>query len=362
MALRTALYDKHVELGGKMVEFCGYMLPVQYAGIMDEHRAVRGKAGLFDVSHMARLDIEGGDGEAFLQRMITNDISNLAEGGIRYTFVCNEQGGVRDDVLVYRRAGLLSLVVNAANAAKIKQHLQDHLQGGVQLVDRTGSTGHIALQGPDSEALMTGICRGELPRKYYSFAEGLDIAGVDCFVSRNGYTGEDGFEIICAAESIADVYSAIMDTRGVAPCGLGCRDTLRLEAGMPLYGHELDEDISPIEAGLSMFVKVEKGMDFIGRAALAKQLESGAPRKRIGIKMLQRGIARQDCEVFAANEKVGRVTSGSFCPTLDGNYAMALVDDDCVTDGLQVSIRGRLLNCERVDIPFYRRQHQGNAD
>lgn len=355
-AKHTPLYDTHVAHGGKMTEFCGYMLPVQYAGIITEHEAVRKQAGLFDVSHMGRLELSGMNAAALLQRLTTNDISEMKPGRIRYSFMCNEGGGVKDDILIYCMGdGAYRLVVNASNHEKIVEHIHAHMVPGVTFFDRTDQTGHIALQGPMAQQLIATVCDvAELPTAYYTFADNVAVAGCACFVSRNGYTGEDGYEIICAADDTPAVYEALLGAGAVQPCGLGCRDTLRFEAGMPLYGHELNEDITPFEAGLGMFVRPVQG-PFVGKEALEQQIAEGVARKRIGLVMLDRGIPRQGFDVYCNGALAGIVTSGSYCPSLEQNCAMALVDTKYVGEKeFEIEIRGKRLDCEAHKLPFYK--------
>ena len=313
---RTPIYEEHVALGGKMVDFCGYALPVQYSGIIEEHMAVRSAAGIFDVSHMGRIRIDGPNAAAFVQRISTNDISEMKPNAIKYSLICNENGGVMDDVLIYcREKDSYWVVVNAVNTQKILGHMENHAIPGAKVEDYTERTAQIALQGPKALEIAQKLCEAEeLPKKYYTFQEEVVFCGVKCMVSRTGYTGEDGFEIYCDAEDGARIFSTLLKAgqeAGIRPCGLGCRDTLRFEAGMPLYGHELSEDITPFEAGLGIFVRPLQGT-FIGKEALDAHVAEGVSRKRIGLKMVDKGIARQDYHVYASGDvPCGVVTSGS---------------------------------------------------
>ncbi len=354
MTERTALYERHVALGGRMVEFAGYELPVQYSGILEEHRAVREAAGVFDVSHMGEFLFTGAGAEQALNALLTNDIRGMADGRVRYSLLPNEKGGAVDDVLVYRiNAEKFLVVVNGANVAKDAAHVREHLSGcGFEDISRQVS--QIAVQGPRSEEILSTLVTGVLPAKYYTFTERVSVAGAEALVSRTGYTGEDGFEIYCANEDIVKVYDALLETgggRGLVPCGLGARDTLRLEAGMPLYGHELGEDIPVNEVGLDFAVKLGKE-DFLGRAAIAAH----APAyERVGVRVAGRGIVREHCDIYADGEKVGVSTSGTHSPTLGCGIAMLRVKRG-VAGALFADVRGRMLPLERVPLPFVGRK------
>ena len=297
MELKTPLYDCHVALGGKMVPFGGYSLPVQYpTGVIAEHMAVRKQAGLFDVSHMAELVLKGPDALTNVQMLLTNDLSDMADGQVRYSPMCNERGGVVDDMVVYRfHDDCYMMVVNAANHQKDADWVRAHLSGDVQFEDISDQVAQIALQGPQAEAILSKLCPVENhPAKYYTFTNNVEVAGCTCLLSRTGYTGEDGFELYCAPKDAVKLWNALLEAgkeNGLIPCGLGARDTLRLEAGMPLYGHEMTDDITPKQTGLGIFVKMDKA-DFIGKKAME---EMGTPTvKRCGLKMIGRGIAREN--------------------------------------------------------------------
>lgn len=353
--LHTPLYGEHVALSGKMVAFCGYELPVQYAGVLEEHRAVRERAGLFDVSHMGRFSVKGPNAQAFVQLMTTNDISEMQDGRCKYSLLCNENGGVIDDILIYKAAeDHYFLVVNAVNMQKILDHLNAHLVPGVKLENLTFDTAQMAIQGPAAKTIL-GPLAAELPDKYYSFVR-TAVCQVPCMLSRTGYTGEDGYELYCRAADAPQLWHALLGA-GAVPCGLGARDTLRMEAGMPLYGHELSETITPFEAGLGMFVRPLQGK-FVGSEALGKQVYEGVMRKRIGLRMTGRGIPREGYVVYADGVPCGVVTSGGHCPTLGENCAMALVNVAFLEKDVQqfaVEIRGKQVPCEQVPLPFYRR-------
>ena len=357
MARKTPLYDLHVKLGGKMVDFAGWMLPVQYAGILEEHRAVRTKAGLFDVSHMGEFMLKGEHVIPYVNWLVCNDIGRIAPGKVRYSPLLNEQGGIVDDLLIYDYSDHeILLVVNAANREKDFKWIQSHLKDGIELEDISDSIAQIALQGPLALEILSKVSDpAALPVKYYSFERNVTVAGRKVMVSRTGYTGEDGFEIYADAKDGTRIYEALLEAgrpEGVEPCGLGCRDTLRLEAGMPLYGHEMDDTTAPEDTALERYCKMEKD-DFVGRAALASHFSATT---RIGIKVLDRGIAREHCDIYdEAGQKVGHTTSGTFLPTLDGAYAMAIVQRQVSQPGtkLFVDVRGRRLAAEAVTLPFY---------
>lgn len=356
MDKKTPLYEKHIALGGKMVSFGGWQMPVQYpTGILKEHMAVRTKAGIFDVSHMGEVLFEGKGALNSLNHLLSNDYTNLAVGKVRYGTMLNEKGGVIDDLIVYRLGEeKYMVVVNAATHDGDVKHMKENLLADTDFTDISDQIGLISLQGPDSKEILTPLVEeGELPTGYYSEKENIRIAGVVCLVSRTGYTGEFGYEIFCAAEETGKVWDALMATGKVVPCGLGARDTLRLEAAMPLYGHEMDETVSPLETGLDFGVKVNKP-EFIGREAL---LAHPPVRERIGLKVTGRGIVREEEDLYLGDEKIGVTTSGTYCPFLGGSYAMALVPRGKVSAGDKVlaDVRGRKVECEVVPLPFYKR-------
>lgn len=355
MDRKTPLYPLHAELEGTIVSFGGFLLPVQYkTGIIAEHRAVRENVGIFDVSHMGEATLEGPDALANLDRILTNRFDSMAVGACRYTIMLYEDGGCVDDLIVYRRGEQqFFLVLNASNAEKDVAWLAAHLEGRAELRDRSADYAQIAVQGPNTPAVMRQLTDPSLlPVKYYSFCEHVPVAGADCLVSRTGYTGEFGYEIYLKPEDAPKVFRALM-AAGAVPCGLGARDTLRLEAGMPLYGHEISEKIDPLTAGLDFAVKLDK--DFIGRSAL---LAKGAPtQKRVGLKVTGRGIVREHQPVYVGGEQVGVTTSGTFCPWLNVSCAMAYLDLAHAQPGtaVEVDVRGRRVPCEVVSLPFYNR-------
>ncbi len=350
MTFKTPLYEEHVALDGRIVDFAGYFMPVQYpTGVIKEHMAVREKAGLFDVSHMGEVTFKGRDALANLNRILTNDYTNLKVGRVRYGVMCYEDGGCVDDLIVYRRGeDDFFVVVNASNRFKDVEWMKAHLEGDVEFEDVSDQYAEIALQGPLSGEILSPYT--ELPEKYYSFID-TEILGKKVILSQTGYTGEYGFEIYCAPEDAVYLWREILKDERVIPCGLGARDTLRLEASMPLYGHEMDETISPLETGLDFGVKMNK--DFIGRDAIAARKN----RHRIGIRMTGRGIAREHNDVYLDGRLIGHTTSGTHCPYLKGAYAMALVDEAYEPGTkVEVDVRGRRIEGEVTKLPFYKKE------
>lgn len=334
-----------------MVEFAGWEMPLQYTSLLAEHRAVRSAAGMFDISHMGELIVRGPDAASNLQRLLTNDVDALAPGQAHYTLICNERGGIIDDIILYRLEDRFMLVVNAANTDKDREWIRRHLAGRVTLDDATLETALIALQGPKAQAIVARLA----PQvdwdavRPFGFVE-TAVGGVSALASRTGYTGEDGFELYCAAQDAARLWEALAEAGkeyGLVPAGLGARDTLRLEARLPLYGNDLTEETSPYEAGLGFAVKLDKG-DFIGRERLAREKEEGPQRRLVGFVMRERGGApRRGYRVFYGGEPVGEVTSGSFSPTLEKDIGLAYVPAALAEPGteLEVEIRGRRKAC-----------------
>ncbi|MBO5365543.1 MAG: glycine cleavage system aminomethyltransferase GcvT [Peptococcaceae bacterium] len=360
MEKKTPLYDNHVALGGKIVPFGGYLLPVQYeTGVIKEHMAVRTEAGLFDVSHMGELMLTGPDALKNVQKVTTNDMSGMYDGQVRYSPMCNEQGGVVDDILVYKvHDEAYLLVVNASNKDKDAAWIAGHVSGDVKFEDISESVAQVALQGPNAVPILAALAADEqIPKKYYSFVKEADVKGIKCLISRTGYTGELGYELYCAAADGPKLWDLLLETGkeyGLIPCGLGARDTLRLEAAMPLYGHEMDDTVSPLETDLGDFVKLDKD-DFIGKEALAA---AGEPKRaRIGLKVTGRGIVREHCPVFKGDMQIGMTTSGTHCPFIGMPVAMALVDSAYSEIGteVEVEVRGRKVTAEVVPLPFYKR-------
>lgn len=359
--LQTVLHDSHALLGAKLVDFAGWHMPVLYTSLVEEHLAVRQRVGLFDVAHMGRLKFEGPDALAFLNRVLTTDCAKLAVGDVKYALVCREDGGILDDVLLYRREQGWQLVVNASNRAKLLAWFSQ-VQNGQRmgLVDETESTCMIAVQGPRSCDLLARMTTPEvLALKYYSFMDAL-VAGIPCVVSRTGYTGEDGFELICPNSQGVQLWDSLMKTGedlGIAACGLGARDTLRLEAAMPLYGHEMDETVDPLTAGLSFGVRLSKPDDFIGRDAIEKVKSAPTGRKRVGLRLSGKRIPREKMAILHQGTTVGIVTSGTQSPTLGVPIAMGYVPQELSAAGteLAIEIRGSQEAATVCSLPFYKR-------
>ncbi len=360
---RTPLFEKHVAEGGKIIDFGGWELPVQYQGIIEEHQNVRSKAGLFDVSHMGEIEISGTGALNFINKLITNDAEKLADNQVLYTPMCLPSGGIVDDLLVYRKdKENFLLVVNAANVAKDLQWVKDNAIGeeGVLIQDKSDETAQLALQGPLAEKILQKLTKLDLAKiPYYWFKEG-NIGNYKALISRTGYTGEDGFEIYLSPEDAPAVWEALMNggrPLGLMPIGLGARDTLRFEARLPLYGNELAENITPLEAGLGIFVKLDKP-DFIGKAVLVQQKETGLTRKTIGFEMLERGIPRHHYPVMKGDQEIGFVTSGSFAPTLNKNIGLALiaVEEAQLDNEIDIIIRNKPVKAKIIKTPFYKRR------
>ncbi len=359
-ALKTPLFETHKALGGRIVEFGGWLMPVQYTTIVEEHQAVRQHAGLFDISHMGRLEFDGPDALAWIEHVTTNHVARLKVGQIQYSLIPNGGGGLIDDVLVYRPALGYLVVCNASNRAHVLAQFERHRGGRVaRLVDRTLETAMIAIQGPDALAMLQPLCGIALADlKYYHFVTGKFDGQIDALVSRTGYTGEDGFELILEADAAERVWTALLEagrSHGLRPCGLGARDTLRFEAGMPLYGHELNDAVNPYAAGLGWAVKLDKG-DFVGRDALTA-FKAHPGQARVGLRLEGKRIARQGAEVFHDGKAAGLVTSGTFGPTLGQSLAMALVDVETATPGttVEIDVRGHREPARVVPLPFYHR-------
>jgi aminomethyltransferase len=355
---RTPLRDFHASHGGRLVDFAGWEMPVQYKSILEEHKAVRRTAGLFDVSHMGEVDVRGPEAAAFLNRLVTNDVTKLFPGRVLYSPMCYPSGGVVDDLLVYMKAPEdYFLCINAGNIDKDLAWIREQAASfNVTITDRSDDYALIAIQGPRAAEIvqsLTGAKLGAL--KYYHFAEGT-VAGIHCLISRTGYTGEDGFELYHAAADAPALGEAILKAGapfGLELAGLGARDSLRLEAGYPLYGHEITQDISPLTAGLGWTVKLDKGADFIGRDALVAEKTQGATQKVVFFKTGDRRIVRAETPVLnAAGEVVGRVVSGTLSPLLNEAIGSALVQSSAAGEPLSVDIRGTKLNLYLVKPPF----------
>ena len=366
----TPLYDWHRTHGARMIDFSGWTMPVQYASIVDEHRATRSAVGLFDISHMGRLRFDGPAAASFLDRMLTREVIGLGLGRIRYSLMVNEAGGILDDVLVYRLADPTGgeyhlLVVNAGNRLKIVDWLQRYLpaEPNVRMVDQTLATAMIAVQGPLAIARTQALLDVDLAAlKYYS-GTAARLNGLPVLVSRTGYTGEDGYELILPSAAAVGTWEQLLDAvrdSGGLPVGLGARDTLRLEAALPLYGHELSEQLDPFAAGLDFAVKLE-GRQFVGRDALSQRRQQPRTQVRIGLQLDGRRVPREHYAIFRSGHPVGVVTSGTFSPTLERPIAMAYVQPDAaeLDRELQVEIRSELYPARVVPLPFYRRNKNG---
>lgn len=359
---RTPLFDVYKEHGAKTIDFGGWDLPVQFSSIKEEHEAVRVMAGLFDVSHMGEIDVIGKDSLAFLQKMMTNDVSLLKDGGAQYTAMCYEDGGTVDDLLIYKKSDThFLLVVNASNIEKDYNWLVSHKFGDTELHNISSDVAQLAIQGPSAESILQKLTSTDLKEiKFFKFKDGVEINQVKALVSRTGYTGEDGFEIYCASADAPLLWTAILEAgkeEGILPCGLGSRDTLRFEANLPLYGQELSKDITPIEAGIGFAVKPNKEADFIGKAVLKEQKENGTERKLVGLEMIDKGIPRHGYEVFNGDEQIGEVTTGTQSPTLKKNIGWALLKNDFTDLGteIEVQVRKKRLKAITVATPFYKR-------
>ncbi|MDQ0413683.1 glycine cleavage system aminomethyltransferase GcvT [Mesobacillus stamsii] len=360
---RTPLFEVYQEYGGKTVDFGGWELPVQFSSIKEEHEAVRTKAGLFDVSHMGEIAVGGPDSLDFLQKLMTNDVSKLKNGGAQYTAMCYENGGTVDDLLVYKiEADDYLLVVNASNIEKDFDWMQKQLEGNVEMENLSDRMAQLAIQGPKAEEILQKLS-GEFDLGtigFFKFKQEVDLNGKKALVSRTGYTGEDGFEIYCDSKDAVRLWKEILEAgkeEGILPCGLGARDTLRFEANLPLYGQELSPVISPLEAGIGFAVKLNKEADFIGKEVLKQQKEKGLTKKLIGIEMIDRGIPRHGYPVYKGEVRVGEVTTGTQSPTLKKNIGLALLDtrETELGNEVEVEIRGKRLKAAVSATPFYKR-------
>ena len=355
---RTPLTDTHAALGAKLVPFAGYLMPVQYpTGITAEHHAVRRQVGLFDVSHMGEFLVTGPGAVDFVNYVTTNDVAALVEGQAHYSTILNDRGTIEDDCLVYRAADRMMIVVNASNAAKDYAHISAHLERfDARLEDVSDATALLALQGPKAAEVLQRHTDSDLSAvKYYHFTEGA-VAGVDgIIISRTGYTGEDGFELYFPNKDAAAVWNALTESGEVIPAGLGCRDSLRLEMGMALYGNDIDDTVTPLEANLQWLVKLKKG-DFVGRDALVRQKESGVSRKLVGFTTAERSFPRHGYPVYVNGERSGEVRSGTMSPSLNIPIGMAYVPAGSAAPGspLEIEIRGKRIGATVEKTPFYK--------
>ena len=354
---RTCLYDKHVALGALISPFGGFDMPIQYTNIIDEHQTVRQACGVFDVSHMGEVLVSGADACRYVNHIFTNDVTTIADGQILYGMMCYEDGGVVDDLLVYKEAAdCYFLVINASNIDKDWAWIQQQSQGyDVSLENLSDSYGELAVQGPQAEAVMEDVLG--IPCKELTFYTFKHVG--DVLVSRTGYTGEDGFEIYASADYVNRCWDDLMVSGRCKPCGLGCRDTLRFEVGLPLYGDELSEEITPIMAGLGMFVKLDKA-EFIGREALARQKADGPARKLVGIELADKAIPRHGYAVLKAGEAIGEVTTGYHSISVDKSVCMALIDARYakLDTEVQVQIRKKVFPGKVVKKQFYNKNYK----
>jgi aminomethyltransferase len=358
---RTPLYEAHVKAGGRIVDFAGYELPIQYAGISEEHHQVRNHAGLFDVSHMGEVEVKGKDALAYVQNLVTNDVKSLIDNQVLYTLMCYENGTVVDDLLVYRfDEEHFYLVINAANVAKDYAWMQDQIKEyDVTLENNSDLIAQIALQGPKAQEVLQSLVDFDLTDiAFFHCKRNVMIEGINVMVSRTGYTGEDGFEIYMANKGAETIWEKLLESSEVEPIGLGARDTLRFEACLPLYGHEISDQINPIEAGLKMFVKLDND-DFIGKEALVEVVEKGPKRKLVGLE-LKKGIAREGTDVLADDSIIGHVTTGYKSPTLGKSIALAMVDFDHGKMGNEVilQVRKKQLPATIISKRFYKKNYK----
>lgn len=359
---RTPLFDEYKKYGGKTIDFGGWELPVQFSSIKEEHLAVRNEAGLFDVSHMGEIFVEGTDALQYLQKILTNDISKLKIGGAQYNFMCYENGGVVDDLIIYYlEENRYLLCVNAANIEKDFNWMKQFVFGDVNVTNKSDEYAQIALQGPRSEEILQPLTNIDLSQiKPFKFQDQVEIKGYKVLLSRTGYTGEDGFELYGTPEAIVALWNILLEegkVKGLVPAGLGARDTLRFESGLPLYGQELSENITPLEAGFQFAVKLDKESDFNGKEALIKQKEQGIPRKLVGVEMIDKGIPRHGYKVFKDGKEIGEITTGTQIPSTKRNVGWALIDTNFaeIDTNVQIEIRNKLLNAKVVTTPFYKR-------
>lgn len=359
---KTPLYEAHAQAGGKLINFHGWLLPVQYgSGILKEHQCVRTAAGLFDVSHMGELEVTGPDALNFLQMLLTNDI-DAKPGKAVYSPMCYPDGGTVDDLISYKLSDeKYLLVVNASNTLKDYQWLLKNKKGNITITNRSAEYSQLAVQGPNACAILREMTKEDIDNlRPYSFIDEALVGKAKVIISRTGYTGEDGFELYCRPEDAEMLWKTLLyvgQEYGLAPAGLGARDTLRLEASLPLYGQELSEKITPAMAGLKRFIKPDKG-EFIGKEPLAKQMKEGSEQKIAGFEMLDRAVPRNGYEVYSSGARIGHVTSGGFFPTVKKNMGFALIKSDCAVEGntIEVKVRDALYAAKIVKLPFYKRK------
>ncbi|QAA22746.1 glycine cleavage system aminomethyltransferase GcvT [Sporolactobacillus terrae] len=358
----TPLYNYYKSQNAKLIDFGGYLLPVQMTGIKNEHHAVRTAAGIFDVSHMGEFGVEGEGAQQFLQEMVTNDVAKAHPGDALYTAMCYEDGGTVDDLLIYCfDTNHYQLVVNAANIDKDFNWLSEHAPQSINLTNRSEQIALLAVQGPHALNSVQKITDYDLTSiEHFKFAKHVSLNGVDSLVSRTGYTGEDGLELYCPWDQACSIWNALLEkgaSDGLIPCGLGARDTLRFEARLPLYGQELSSTISPLEAGIGFAVKTNKPIDFIGKQALITQKTGGLKRKIVGLEMIDRAIPRSHYKVYAGDKEIGEVTTGTQAPTIGKNLGLALLNSEWTKLGTEVDVdvRGKRKKAKIVKTPFYKR-------
>ena len=353
----TPLFDRHIELGGNMVSFGGYLLPTHYSGINLEHLGVRSKAGLFDVSHMGEFIISGSDAESFLQKVTVNDVASLSVGQAQYSAMCYANGGMIDDILVYKKKNEFMLVVNAANNEKDLDWLNSHAKGDIRIENMSDNIGLVAIQGPRSRNILQTLTDSNLTNiQFYHFVEGR-LNGKKAIISRTGYTGELGFEIYANSDDIGEIWDAIMKAgqdKGLEPAGLGCRDTLRMEMKLALYGNDIDDTTNPIEAGLGWITRLGK-TDFMGKKALL-EAKANVTRRLVCLEMTERAIPRQGYTILMNDQSVGIITSGTMSPSLETGIGIGYVNRPFDKSGteLLVDIRGRMKSAVVVKPPFYK--------
>lgn len=361
MEKETCLYEKHVALGAVMQPFGGFIMPIQYSSITDEHNAVRHHCGVFDVSHMGEVIVKGPDAERYINHIFTNDIRNVEPGKIFYGMMCYDDGGTVDDLLVYKMADDdFFLVINAANIDKDVEWMKGHLKGfDVEFENRSDYYGQLAVQGPEAEDVIENVLELKCKELVFYTSKTIDVGSETIIISRTGYTGEDGFEIYASHKFICEQWDKLLASGQCKPCGLGCRDTLRFEVGLPLYGDELSKDITPIMAGLSMFCKLDKP-EFIGREALAKQKAEGPTRKIVGIELNDRAIPRHGYKVLYEGEVIGEVTTGYHTISTDKSVCMALIDAKYTKLGtkLEIQIRKKTFSGIVVKKRFYDKHYK----
>ncbi|MGB8657414.1 MAG: glycine cleavage system aminomethyltransferase GcvT [Candidatus Zixiibacteriota bacterium] len=355
---KTPFYDLHVKNGAKVVEFAGYLMPIQFRGIIEEHRRVRSSAGLFDITHMGEFEVWGKDAEKFIQKMTTNDVSQLATYQVQYSSMCYDHGGIVDDLLVYRLPDHFLLVVNGACLDKDFRWLSDHVSGDVKLTNVSDDTALLALQGPRAEEILKKLTTVKLPDIKYYWATWGKVNGIEMLFSRTGYTGEDGFELYFSPPHAESMWNALMRAGrefDIEPIGLGARDSLRLEMKYMLYGNDIDQTTNPLEAGLGWIVKPDKG-DFVGREPILKLKEQGLKRKLVAFELADKAFPRQHYEIQKQGRKIGEVTSGTFSPSLDKGIGLGYVsvEHSQIGDELGIMIRGKACRAVTVKTPFYK--------